>query len=177
MKDVQKFYSCPSKEQPAAARKLDMDQCQQPTPCFRPTAAPYPGPGPTEEEPSLNGLAMDDLLLPEEEDRPKAEFKRPPALNMDLIGEGSYPCTNLTPSQGHEILVPIPRPPLSPIMSLPPSSRPPIARTGNDPFGLSPMRPMFSPSGHPASFTQLASTPTLLTSIDKIFKPHSDGNN
>jgi len=78
---------------------------------------------------------------------------------MDLISETSYPCLS---TSGHEIVIPIPRPPLSPIICLP-SVRSQL-RESPAKMTLSPM----SLTG--TGFFNMASTPTLLNSMEKMYK-------
>ena len=132
------------------------------------------------------------LVADKATDKPKVRMipmkKPPPELNMDLISDAPLTFPNITqqapspPSSGHEIVVPIPRPALSPIQALSSTKHYPINGRQNE--GISPMKniPLSPLKGAPFSpfkstpleltpnYLNLANTPTMWNSISKAFE-------
>ncbi len=109
-------------------------------------------------------------------------FPKPSPLNMEFSGEQSWMGPGTTTALNPEIQIPIPRPALSPLFTLPQSSFGfgPGSNQQNNTSGPGLLSSSLAHSGagspfvSPMHFTNLASTRTLLRSMSNMFATPKD---
>lgn len=99
---------------------------------------------------------------------------------MDLISDPNFPLPNFTPASTYGLFAPIPRPSISPMLGLTMISYSPhMLNSKSNCFTYIDMsngiRPP-SPYGQATNFTQLANTPTLMSSFTSLFQNQKNPN-